>query len=298
MKPSLKFQLAELLINLIGAKKVFQDRKRAYIYMRKKAVENEKKVNPPLFISKRAQRFQIENMDYFFIKRKSKTIVLYIHGGAFVAQPNLAHWLFFQKLQRNTRTSIVMPIYPKAPTYDYTHTYPKLFALYKHLLKTYPNSKFIFMGDSAGGNIALSFALQLKQNNLPLPSNIIVFSPCLDLALENKQAYEIDKQGIDPMLSIEGLKAMYEAWAGNADLKNPIVSPFYADLKNIEKATIFIGTHEILYPEAVEFTQKAKKEGVNLNLIIEEKMNHVYPFFPTREAKRARRIIYKLVQEK
>ena len=66
-----------------------------------------------------------------------------------------------------------------------------------------PEEKYeniILMGDSAGGGFVLSFCQYLKQIKVKQPNNIIVFSPWVDLSMENC----VD-DGDDPILGKVGL---------------------------------------------------------------------------------------------
>ena len=59
-----------------------------------------------------------------------------------------------------------MPVYPKVPHRDYRTTFSLLYRLYGKLLTTVKNpEQLILMGDSAGGQIALSFAQYLKRRD-------------------------------------------------------------------------------------------------------------------------------------
>lgn len=72
-------------------------------------------------------------------------------------------------------------------------------------------NKFIVMGDSAGGQIALSFAEYLKaETTLPQPGHIVMLSPVLDGTLSNPDAKTYER--IDPMLGIEGSKYFIKLW--------------------------------------------------------------------------------------
>lgn len=70
------------------------------------------------------------------------------------------------------------------------------------------------MGDSAGGQIALSFAEYLKaETTLPQPGHIVMLSPVLDGTLSNPDAKTYER--IDPMLGIEGSKYFIKLWVAN-----------------------------------------------------------------------------------
>ena len=51
-------------------------------------------------------------------------------------------------------------------------------------------------------------------------------------------------------------------------------------MSKLPKTTLFVGTHEISYPDVVEFYNKLKDEGVDAELNVSEGMNHVYAIYP------------------
>ena len=72
------------------------------------------------------------------------------------------------------------------------------------------------MGDSAGGNIALSYAQYLNEINLPQPGHIITISPVVDATFTNPEIPHY----VDSMIGKEGLKTFAKIWAESDELDN------------------------------------------------------------------------------
>lgn len=293
MNQSLTSRITEFILQLINTKKVFASRENALEHMKKVETENKKTYKAPFPFSKKLKCFDFMGMQTFFLEGKSKDVILYIPGGAFVSNPHILQWNFIFDIQNNTNCNMIVPIYPKAPTYTYKQTYKKLIPLYKSILDNQPN-QINFMGDSAGGNIALSLAIQLREKQLKQPKNIILFSPCLDLTLSEPTIKDLEK--LDPMLAPQGLLTMYQAWAGKTKLTNKILSPINASFKDLGKISLFVGTHEILLPEARNFYKKAQKQNLEINYYEKEGLNHVYPAHPIPEAKQAMKQIVEILK--
>ncbi|MGI5842314.1 MAG: alpha/beta hydrolase fold domain-containing protein [Christensenellales bacterium] len=294
MKKSVSGVVAEKILKVIGAKNMYQN---------PNFMKLQEKINSLPTIVPPGQRvfwkkFKLGSFHYFATKRKSENILIYFHGGAFVSGPNIFHWNFLKRLRRRTNFQIYFPMYPKAPAHNFKEAYDFIFEFYKEVCAKNPEANFVFMGDSAGGNIALSFAQQVKAKNLKQPSKVILFSPCLDLTLSNPQIDEIDKQDIDPMLSKPSLKSAYEKWANGEDLKNPVLSPFYGDCHNIGEITLFIGTQEVLLPENQDFKEKCEAEGIKINFTKKDLMNHVYVLQPIKEGRQETRALIKTLNKK
>ena len=199
-------------------------------------------------------------------------LVIYLHGGIYVNEIRPAHINFCDKLAKNVNACVYAPIYPLAPNHTYDETYEIVENLYKHLLKL--NKPVIIMGDSAGGGLSAAFCEYLSLNDLPQPENLILISPWVDVSMSG----DYDDVEFDPMLGVDGIRKMGETWAGELDSKDYKVSPLFGKVDKLPKTTLFVGTHEILYPDVDKFYNKLKDNGVEAELNVGEKMNHVYAF--------------------
>ena len=54
---------------------------------------------------------------------------------------------------------------------------------------------------------------------------------------------------------------------------------------------IFAGDNEIFYKDIVSYVENLKEDGVDIKLVVGEGMFHVYPLFPSPEARAAFKII-------
>lgn len=227
-----------------------------------------------------------EDMQVFILndqKSSSQMVILYIHGGAWTNQPLNLHWLFMDKMAQALNAKVIAPIYPKVPHFSYQDTYPKMLSLYKEILASIESSnQLTIIGDSAGGNIALGLIQLLKRDGLPQPQDIILLSACVDMSLENPLIQEYEEN--DPMLASEGMEVITKIWAADKALKDPIISPIYGDFQGVGKITHFIGSHESLYPDAIQFDEKLTEQGVAINTFVYPKMNHVFVVMPIPEA--------------
>ncbi|QSB10075.1 alpha/beta hydrolase [Lysinibacillus fusiformis] len=227
-----------------------------------------------------------EDMQVFILndqKSSSQKVILYIHGGAWTNQPLNLHWLFMDKMAQSLNAKVIAPIYPKVPHFNYQDTYPKMLNFYKEILESVESSnQLTIIGDSAGGNIALGLIQLLKRDHLPQPQDIILLSACVDISLENPLIHDYEEN--DPMLASEGMEVITKIWAADKDLKDPMISPIYGDFQGTSKITHFIGTHESLYPDAIQFDEQLTEQGVAITTFVYPKMNHVFVVMPIPEA--------------
>jgi len=240
-----------------------------------------------------------EDMQVFILndqKTSSQMVILYIHGGAWTNQPLNLHWLFMDKMAQALNAKVIAPIYPKVPHFSYQDTYPKMLSLYKEILASIESSnQLTIIGDSAGGNIALGLIQLLKRDGLPQPQDIMLLSACVDMSLENPLIQEYEEN--DPMLASEGMEVITKIWAADKALKDPIISPIYGDFQGVGKITHFIGSHESLYPDAIQFDEKLTEQGVAINTFVYPKMNHVFVVMPIPEAVDAQQKIINILSK-
>lgn len=217
--------------------------------------------------------------------RESGKVVVYLHGGSFFREISWWHWRFIARLV-TAGHRVEVPIYPLAPRYTYRDAHPYLLAVYREVVGECDPGRVVLAGDSAGGTLALVLAQALPDAGLPTPARLILLSPCLDMRLSNP---EIDRvQPLDPWLARPGLLETARAWAGGDDLGLPALSPINGPLAALPATDLFVGTHDILYPDARLFAERA---GDTVRFIGSPGAFHVYPLAPVPEARPAVRMI-------
>ncbi len=193
-------------------------------------------------------------------------VVLFFHGGAYVCPllDNMRQLAVFIS-EFTGGTEVVNIDYRIAPTYRYPAALEDCITAYQYLLNIgYSNDDILFMGESAGGGLALAVTLYLKDHSIPLPKAIIAISPCTelsnDIAPSRRLNYEKDfiagKYGTS--ISEQNIKQDYR---GDTDFRTPYLSPLYGDYTNFPPLLLQVGTDEILYDDSLRVYEKAKATG-------------------------------------
>lgn len=211
-------------------------------------------------------------------------VILYLHGGAYMANITKQHWDIIKELINKTGATIVVPDYPLTPASSCKETYDFIEVLYTKMTAEYPSKRIICIGDSAGGGLAFGFVQQLRNNNKRQPDQIILFSPWLDVTMNNPGIELTDKA--DKILSIKGLRSAGQKYAGNLDLKDYRVSPIYGDLTGLCRISIFTGTNDILNPDAHKCKQLMKNQQVCYNYFEYPEMFHDWVIISSLEESR------------
>ncbi|OBI22138.1 esterase [Mycobacterium sp. E2327] len=214
-----------------------------------------------------------------------QSTVVYLHGGAWVNEIASQHWKLAVQIAGDARVEVVVPIYPLAPFATAAEVVPRIAELVAE--KATPDHSVCLAGDSAGGQLALSAALLLRdEHHLVLPETVLI-SPVLDLSLTNPLIDAVD----DPWLTRVGLLEFAKRWCGDLPMTDPMVSPLNADLSGLGPLTVFSGTRDILNPDARLLAEKAAAAGVRIDYHEQPGLVHVYPLTPTPEGRAAREVI-------
>lgn len=295
---SIQSYIVEKYLPLRGSKRGFSSVENTTQFIQQRGREN----NKPYVIEKVTFSSQMneqifEDIQVFTLNDENSStqrVILYIHGGAWTNQPLIFHWKFLDKMAQSLQAKIIVPIYPKVPHYSYKHTYPKLLNLYKEIIRMVESPKQLtIMGDSAGGNISLSLAQLIKINNLPQPKDIILLSACVDMGFDHPLIPKYEKK--DPMLSVGGMEVITKIWVDDKDLNDPLISPIYGEFEGLAKITHFIGTHELLYPDAIKLDERLTEQGIEIDTYVYPKMNHVFVVMPIPEAMDAQRKMIEII---
>jgi acetyl esterase/lipase len=211
--------------------------------------------------------------------------VVYLHGGAWVNEIAPQHWQLAAHIAAGARVRVVVPIYPLLPFATAAEVMSTVCELVAEELSS--GGDVCLAGDSAGGQMALSAALALRDERGAVLPRTVLISPVLDIALSNPSIDMVD----DPWLTREGLLEFAKLWCGDLPPTDPMVSPLGADLTGLGPLTVFSGTRDILNPDARLLVQKATAAGVEVDYHEQPGLVHVYPLTPTPEGRAARAVI-------
>lgn len=222
-------------------------------------------------------------------ENESDTLIFYFPGGGFIDQPKTQHWSFLNKLISQTKIPVIVPIYLKVTSYCAKDAYEDILSLYTQYTADPTVRKVILMGDSSGGNMALSLALQLRETEEKQPEKLILISPWMDLSMDNPEMENYKESEF--MVGLAGLKILGNKWARTENIYDPFISPLYGSFINLGEIVIFSGAEDMLHPDIMRFKERLEKDKAPHSIYVEENLPHVYPLFPTPEAAKAFELI-------
>jgi acetyl esterase/lipase len=198
-------------------------------------------------------------------------IQLDIHGGALIAGGGEACRMM------NTSTAARAGLltwgvdYRMPPDHPYPTPLDDCVAVYRALLEVRPPEKIVVGGGSAGGNLVAAMLLRARDEGLPMPAALALFTPEVDLT-ESGDSFDTNA-GIDYVL-VSRLTDSIALYAGDHDLTDPYLSPIFGDVTGFPPTFVQAGTRDLFLSNAVRFHRKLRNAGVDAELHVWEAMPH------------------------
>jgi acetyl esterase/lipase len=228
--------------------------------------------------SVQSENMTIENIPAELIippKADGHSALLYLHGGGYATGSIKSHRAAAGQIADagNIRTLIID--YRRPPENPFPAALEDALAAYDWLRKN-GYERIVITGDSAGGGLALTTVISLRDNQRLLPSLVICLSPLIDVECTGESVLANSIR--DPWLTT-GMKTLFNYYVAQNDPRNPLISPLYADFTNLPPIMIYVGMDEILLSDSTRLAEKAKDAGVDVQINIWPGMWHVFPFF-------------------
>ncbi len=206
-------------------------------------------------------------------------VVLYLHGGGFIACSPETHRSLVGSLVRRVRGRAFVPRYRLAPEHPFPAALDDAIAAYRYLLEGegVAPAQLIVAGDSAGGGLALSLVLAVRDAGWPLPSAVVTFSPWTDLATTGPSLDENSERCA--MFAGETIRRAARFYVGEADPRSPRLSPLYGDYAGFPPLLMHAGSDEVLRDDTVRLAERAAAAGVPVELALWPRVPHVWQFF-------------------
>ena len=215
--------------------------------------------------------------------------LFYFAGGGFRGAPTKEHWLLCAELCINLpEYEVNLVSYPLAPNSPAPQSIPQLERMYQAFAEEsrWRNTRITFMGDSAGGNIALVLGLYGATEYLKAESagacpvqGIFAICPAVDHRNNHPDIDEVELR--DSILSRKTIEEVSDLWSGDWLVDDPRVSPTLADLSVLQKAKVkvdgILAMDDVLTPDALLFREKLADAGVVGNWLDWEKQMHCFP---------------------
>ena len=205
--------------------------------------------------------------------------LMVFHGGGYCSGSIASHRRMATEAGRAGGLRTLAVGYRLAPEHPFPAALDDALTAWRLLRRQgYPAKRIAVGGDSAGANLTLALAGELKRAGEDLPGCLWLVSPWTDLAMTG--ATLASKGAVDPLIHKEYLEELANAYAPDGlDRRDPRLSPLYGDLERLPPTLIQVGSAETLLDDAVRLAAAAGEADVSVTLEIWPHMIHAWPLW-------------------
>jgi acetyl esterase/lipase len=203
-------------------------------------------------------------------------LVLYLHGGGYVAGSIASHRNLTSHLARASGCRVLSVDYRRAPEAPHPAPVEDACTAFRWLIgRGHDPARVAIAGDSAGGGLALATQLRLRDAGDPLPAASVLISPWVDLAGTGEtMRTHVARDPIVTPAAIAWLAGVFLGTEGR--VTDPLASPLAGDLRGLPPMLIHVGEDEVLLADSQRLAAKAAAAGVDVTLEAWPEMVHVW----------------------
>lgn len=207
-------------------------------------------------------------------ERNRGRLLMHLHGGIRVFGPGESGTYEAILMAALAGYRIVSVDYRMPPDHPFPAALDDSVAVYRELLKSNAPSRIALFGTSAGGNLVSTTLLRAKAEGLPMPAAIALGTPTVDLTKTGDSLFT--NAMVDNVLVTQDgfIRATAYLYANGRDLKDPLLSPIYGDVKGFPPAILTSGTRDLYLSNTVRMHRKLRSAGVEAVLQVWEGQSH------------------------
>ncbi|MFZ8836101.1 MAG: alpha/beta hydrolase fold domain-containing protein [Flavobacteriales bacterium] len=224
--------------------------------------------------------------------QQRKTVIL-VHGGAFAFGSVQTHRALATALVRSVNCEVWIPAYRLAPEFPFPIPLEDVVRSCEAIIGDAQD--WWLLGDSAGGNLAMSALFEIANKHQKIPNGLILLSPWLDLGYwSESNLFERTK------MSPFNRKDVFEYaryYLKDLSPDNPKVYPLANDLSKLPKVYVEASEAEYLWYDFELIRKTFANQNRSLFTRIERSALHGWQLFPDilPEAKRSIRSISQFI---
>lgn len=207
-------------------------------------------------------------------------ILVYFHGGGFTSGDLDTHDTPLRALSNKVGCIIVSVAYRLAPEYPFPAAPEDCYAVTKWVFEHAQEiggdkTRVAVGGDSAGGDLAAVVCLMARDRGSPAIKYQVLLYPDTDLTESTASWIEFANTN-KPMITRDGKLASIAMYVPEGvDLKNPYVSPLYAqDLSSLPPALVVTGEFDPQRDEGEAYAARLVQAGVSVKATRYDGMIH------------------------
>jgi acetyl esterase/lipase len=203
-------------------------------------------------------------------------LLIHVHGGCYVLNPGEAALPEALFMAGFGHLKVIAVDYRMPPEAYFPAALDDGLTVYKNAIKTTDPKNIAIFGSSAGGALTLEMVLKAKQDGLPLPGAIAPGTPMSDVTKVG-DTFVTNAMLDNVLVSPDGFcDAATKVYANGHDLKDPLLSPVYGDMKGFPPTILTSGTRDLLLSNTVRVHRKLRQAGVEAILQVFEGQSHAH----------------------
>ena len=200
-------------------------------------------------------------------------VLINLHGGGFNSDSgSLTESVPVASLSK-MRTIAVL--YRLAPEHPFPAALDDAVAVYREVLKTHKPADVAIYGTSAGAILTGEVAVRLKQAGLPEPRALGIFSGFGDWANRGDSESLFALRGLAGPLDVPTTRGR-DDYATATNLKDPTLSPIYADLRGMPPTLFLTSTRDTLLSGTTILHRAFLRAGNSAELVVFEALPHAF----------------------
>ena len=204
-------------------------------------------------------------------------VLLFLHGGGFQFGSLSSDGELAARLGRASGMRVLFPEYRLAPEHPFPAAIDDVRAVWRWLRadQDLTAAALAVAGDSAGGGLAVSLLVSIRDAGEAEPAAAVLLSPTVDLTSSGASMTERVDQ--DPFSTPAFLRQLAADYLAGADPKTPLASPLFASLAGLPPLLVLVGTADLLLSDSERLAAAATQARVDVTLAVGEDLPHVYP---------------------
>lgn len=232
--------------------------------------------------------------------KEKRPVIINFHGGGFIKGRSIKEDVFCSEIAQILGCEVIDVDYKLAPEHRFPTAVNEVEDIVEWVFQNAESmgldkSKIMLCGQSAGGNLAISAALNRIRNKDIMPVAMCIGWAPLDLKTDPG-----DKICPEDDLPVERARLYNEFYCSLEDTSNPLVSPVLADSKELAqlpKTLFIVPKQDRLAQENIEFARKLQCLHVENELHIFHESKHGFMLNRTGEWKEAMDTFIKYVEK-
>ncbi len=206
----------------------------------------------------------------------SDATILFLHGGGHVAGSAFGYRHLVGAIAAAARMPALVLDYRLAPEHPYPSDVHDVISAYQWLVEN-GASRIAIVADSAGGGLAMSTLLALRDQGVAQPEAAALLCPWVDLTGRTHRP----PQDAPMVFLPEMAKVLADAYLDGHPVDDPLVDPLHADLAGLPPLLIHAASGDSVFQEATLLARRAESFGVPVTMSIFPVPTHDFHVFWT-----------------